>query len=237
MALLGAFDTAHRRLSLSELSDRANLPLATTHRLVGELARLGALTRRPDGSYVVGRRVWDIGLLAPVQTDLREVAHPFLHDLYSSVRATVHLGVREGLSVLYLERLSGVRSVPVVSRVGTKLPLYPTGVGKVLLAYAPTTIQEKVLGSLSRITPYTVVQPARMRAQLDRVITEGYATTTEEMDLGACSVAVPVFTENENCVAAIGVVVPSLRKDGPRLVSALQVAAHGIGRSLVAGPR
>jgi len=237
MALLAAFDTAHRRLSLSDLAERADLPLATTHRLVGELTRLGALSRRPDGSYVVGRRMWDIGLLAPVQTDLREVAHPFLHDLYSSVRATVHLAVREGLSVLYLESLSGVKSVPVVSRVGTRLPLHSTGVGKVLLAYAPASIQDKALSSLERVTAYTIVQPARMRQQLDRVLTDGYATTAEEMALGQCSVAVPVLTGEGTCVAALGTVVPSLRRDKNRLVTALQVAAHGIGRSLMSGPR
>lgn len=237
MALLGAFDAAHRRLSLSELAERAGLPLATAHRLVGELTKLGALTRWSDGSYVVGRRLWDIGLLAPVQTDLRDVASPFLHDLYSSTHATVHLGVREGQFVLYLERLSGVRSVPVVSRVGTRLPLHATGVGKVLLAYAPKSVQEKALASLTRITPYTVVQPARMRQQLERVLHDGYATTSEEMALGQSSVAVPVLTADDTCVAALGAVVTNLRRDRTRLVSALQVAAHGIGRTLVAGPR
>jgi DNA-binding IclR family transcriptional regulator len=236
MALLGAFDAAHRRLSLSDLAERAGIPLATAHRLVGELTRLGALTRRTDGSYVVGRRLWDIGLLAPVQTDLREVASPFLHDLFSSTNVTVHLGVREGLSVLYLERLSGVRSVPVVSRVGAKLPLHATGVGKVLLAHAPAGVQERMLTSLTRITPYTIVQPARMRQQIERTLHDGYATTSEEMALGQCSVAVPVLTEDGACVAALGAVVTSLRRDRPRLVAALQVAAHGIGRSLGTGP-
>ena len=66
LSLLGAFDEHHRRLTLSELAARAGLPVATAHRLVGELVAWGALTRVPSGEYVVGRRLWDVGLLAPV---------------------------------------------------------------------------------------------------------------------------------------------------------------------------
>ncbi|HEY3016679.1 MAG TPA: IclR family transcriptional regulator [Nocardioides sp.] len=236
MALLTAFDEGHRRLTLSELANRAGLPLPTAHRLVKELTTLGALSRTPRGEYVVGRRLWDIGLLAPMQTDLREVASPFLHDLYGATLATVHLAVRDGFKVLYLERLSGNRSVPVVSRVGSHLPLHATGVGKVLLAHAPEQVQAHVLSSLERITPYTITQPARLRTQLSRVLTDGYATTAEEMTLGACSVAVPIRRDGD-VVAALGVVVPSLRRDRARLTSALEVAARGIGRGLTSTPR
>lgn len=231
LAILGAFDERHRRLTLSELARRADLPPATAHRLVGELLSWGALSRVGSGEYVVGRRLWDIGLLAPMHTGLRQVASPYLHDLYGATLATVHLAVREEQQALYVDRLSGHASVPVVSTIGSRLPLHATGVGKVLLAHAPTAVQEAVLGQLTRITPYTVSQPGLLRRQLERVRTTDYATTVEEMSLGACSVAVPIRAGGD-VVAALGVVVPSLRRERPRLVSALQVAARGIGRSL-----
>jgi DNA-binding IclR family transcriptional regulator len=234
LAVLGAFDGEHRSLTLTDLARRAGLPLATAHRLVGELQRWGALAREPSGEYVVGRRIWQLGLLAPVQSGLRQAASPFLHDLYGTTLATVHLAVRDGLEVLYVERLAGHVSVPVVSRVGSRLPMHATGVGKVLLAYAPEEVRLEVLKNLARITAYTVTQPARLLEQLRRVRAEGYATTGEEMSLGACSVAVPV-RNGDTVVAALGMVVPDLRRQLPRLVSALQVAAHGISRTL-AGP-
>ncbi len=230
--VLGAFDPGHRRLTLSELARRAGLPLATAHRLIGELHRWGALDRLPDGDYVIGRRLWDLGLLAPVQTGLRQAASPFLHDLYGTTLATVHLAVRDGAEVLYIDRLAGHVSVPVVSRIGSRLPMHATGVGKVLLAYAPDGVRAEVLGNLGRITPYTITQPARLLDQLRRVRAEGFATTGEEMSLGACSVAVPVRGPAGEVVAALGIVVPDLRSQRARLVSALQVAAHGIGRTL-----
>jgi DNA-binding IclR family transcriptional regulator len=238
LALLYAFDDRHRRLTLTELARRADLPVPTAYRLAGELVAGGALVRRPFGEYAVGRRLWDVGLLAPVQTGLRQVASPFLNDIHAATLATVHLAIRDRNQVLYLERLSGRTSVPVVSRVGSRLPMHATGVGKVLLAHSPEDVQEQVLARLARLTPYTVTQQARMRDQLAKVRREGYATTVEEMTLGACSIAVPVRSAPAGddqagpVVAAIGIVVPSLRRDRTRLLTALQVAAQGIGRSL-----
>ncbi len=125
--------------------------------------------------------------------------------------------------------------MPVVSRVGGRLPLHATGVGKVLLAWAPEDVQREVFASLTPLTRHTIVQPGLLREQLARVRSEGYAQTVEEMTLGACSVAVPVRCRPDGAVvAALGVVVADLRRGRSRLVSALQVTAAGIGRSWAA---
>jgi DNA-binding IclR family transcriptional regulator len=232
LAILGSFDARHPLLRLADIARRSGLAMPTAHRLVGELAAWGALTRRDDGAYVIGRRLWQIGLLAPSSSTLREAAAPFLHDLHAATRATVHLGIREDLSVLYLERLAGSVSVPVISRVGSRLPLHATGVGKVLLAYAPAEIRAAALARLDRITPYTITQPRLLQRQLVRVLEEGYAQTQEEMSLGACSVAVPVRDHDQQVIAALGIVVPSLARHRARLVAALRVAAAGVERTL-----
>jgi DNA-binding IclR family transcriptional regulator len=232
LALLGAFDSRSRSLTLSELARRANLPLATAHRLVGELVEWGALTRQASGQYVVGRRMWDLGLLAPDRNDLRQVASPFLHDLYAATLATTALAVRDGTQALNIDRLSGRASVPIGSDVGSRVPLYATGVGKVLLAHAPLTVQAEVLSNLKRLTPYTITQPGRLREHLRRVLRDGFAQSSEEMHLGACSVAVPIWSAGGSVVAALGVVVPDLRRSRPRLIAALSVAAQGITRSI-----
>src|SRR6478672_2821891 len=93
LAILGTFDDEHRDQSLTQIAQRAGVPLSTTHRLVAELTEWGAVRRRSSGTYVVGRRLWRIGLLSPAQTGLREVASPFLHDIYAATLATVHLAV------------------------------------------------------------------------------------------------------------------------------------------------
>lgn len=229
LSILGAFDEKHRAMSLSDIAERAALPLATTHRLTGELAQWGALERLPSGEYFIGRRMWNIGHLTQVETDLRQVAEPYLLDLYAATLVTVHFAVRDGTEVVYLHRLRGNRSVPVVSKVGARLPLYATGVGKVLLAHAPLEIQHEVLANLTRVTRYTIIQPGVLRRQLRKVVEKGYATTHEEMSLGACSIAVPIYKGDE-VIASLGLVVASLKASEQRLYGALRVAAQSIGR-------
>jgi DNA-binding IclR family transcriptional regulator len=206
--------------------------LTTAHRLIGELVLGGALRKGRDGRYVVGRKLWDLGLLAPVERGLREIASPFLHDIYGATLATVHLGMREGTSVLYLDRISGHASVRIVSQIGTRLPLHATGIGKVLLAFAPEQVQDQALRSLVPVTPNTLTDPDQVRAQLAGVLRNGYAQTEGEMSTGACSLGVPIRHRNGQVIAALGVVVPNLRRGRSRLVSALEVAAQGISRSL-----
>lgn len=233
IAVLGAFDSRHRSLTLTELSHRAGIPVPTAYRLVSELVAGQALQRVEGGRYVIGRRLWEVGLLAPVQGKLRQVAEPFLHDVYAATMATVHLAVRDGDEVLYLHRMRGRASVPIVSTVGTRLPMHATGVGKVLLAYSPPEVHDRVLANLPRITPYTITRPDILQKQLARIRRDGVATTAEEMSLGACSLAVPVVRASDGAVAAaIGVVVSTLKRNRQQLLGALQVAAHGIGRQL-----
>ncbi len=78
LALLDAFDEHHPRLSLTEMAMRSGLARSTAHRLLAELEAWQGLVRRPDGRYEIGRRIWDLGLLAPVHRELREVARPFM---------------------------------------------------------------------------------------------------------------------------------------------------------------
>ena len=235
LGVLDAFDADHPRLTLSEVAERSGTPLTTTHRLLAELTAWGALVRRTDGRYEVGRKLWDLGLLAPVQLELRQVASPFLLDVHTATRDTVHLAVRDDTKALYVERISGRESVPVVSQVGSRLPLHATGVGKVLLASAPDDVVEEVLRQPTRETRHTVVDPRLLSRELTEVRRRGFARTAEEMTLGAASVAVPVTVElpaGPVVVAALGIVVPAHRRDVGRLAPVLQVAARGIGRAL-----
>lgn len=233
LAVISAFDDRHRSLTLTEVAERADLKVATAHRLVAELVAGDALRRLDSGRYVIGNLLWSAGLLAPVEGRLQQVAEPFVADVYAATLATVHLAVRDDVSVLYLHRLVGRTSVPIVSTVGSRLPMHCTGVGKVLLAHAPEDVRRRVLANLVRVTPFTITQPNVLEAQLARIVDGEPAGTVEEMTLGGCSLAVPVVRASDGAVvAAIGVVVPSWDRDRQRLVGALQVAARGIGRQL-----
>jgi len=233
LAILGAFDSRHRHLSLSEIAVRADLPIATAHRLLAELTSGGILERDVDGTYEVGRRLWDLGLLASVEQDLREVALPFLQDVHASTGETVHFAVLDVDASLYIERVTGRTSARVLSKPGARLPLHATGVGKVLLAFSDRSLRERVLQAPERLTAHTITEPGRLRRELTEVRRRGFARTSEELTLGAFSIAVPVTAGDDGeLVGAIGIVTGTARKDLDRYVPVLQVAAKGIGRSL-----
>jgi DNA-binding IclR family transcriptional regulator len=232
LAVLGAFDIEHPRLSLSELARRADLSLPTAHRLVAELTAWRGLERDDEGFYRVGPRMWEVGLLSGLHTRLRDVAMPFMQDLYEATRENVHLAVRDGDEALYVEKLTGHRSVLIISRTGGRLPLHTTGVGKALLAWAPPAdVDEHLHRPLSRPTRYSLSEPGRLRRDLQRTRRRGFATTREEMTLGSCSVAGPVLVDDRP-VAAVGVVVRSSLLDLDRLAPPVLTATRGIGARL-----
>ncbi|GAA3620769.1 IclR family transcriptional regulator [Nonomuraea rosea] len=237
LSVLSAFSGERRRLSLSEISRRAGMPLTTAHRLVSELMAWGALERDRDGRYQIGLRLWEVAALAPRGLGLREAAMPFLEDLYEATRQHVQLAVLDGPDVLYLERISSRDAVGVHSRVGGRFPAHATGVGLVLLAHAPPDAQERYLaGPLATFTDRTIADPGRLRWALADVRRNGYVISDRQVTLDAVSVAAPVRDAADEVVAALSVVV---RLGDPRpvaLVPPVVAAARGLSRWLLSHP-
>lgn len=213
MAILGVFDTTRPRLSLTEIGRRTGQPLSTVHRIVAELVEWQVLVRGEDGLYGIGLRMWELGEIGV--GPLRDAATPWLNDLYVEVGENVHLAVRDGRDAVYVEKVHGRVSIPILSRVGGRLPLHTTGVGKVLLAHAPPEELDAYLtGGLERPTPYSLIEPGRLMRDLERTRARGYASTREEMSLGSCSLAVPVRDPHGVVAASVGLVVPTRRIAG-----------------------
>jgi DNA-binding IclR family transcriptional regulator len=155
-----------------------------------------------------------------------------MQDLYEATHENVQLAVREGARALYVETIRGTASVPVLSRPGVPLPLHATGVGKVLLAWAPRDVLEPCLEDLKPVTRYTITERGRMLRELAGVRRLGYARTVEEMGYGTCALAVPVHDRAGDVVAALGLVTRTVRKDLVKFVPALQVASASITRRM-----
>ncbi|QCU78929.1 IclR family transcriptional regulator [Citricoccus sp. SGAir0253] len=207
LSVLTAFEKERRALGLSEIAVLADLPVSTAHRLVGELTEWGFLSRTPHGRYQLGLRIWE--LAQNVGRQLRETARPFVQDLYSLTGENAQLAVRDGSEVLYIDRVYGTKRVPRASRVGGRLPMHSTAVGKVLLAYEEPWVLEAYLNlELAAATPRTITAPGRLAAEIAQVREQGFAETFEEIRVGACSIAVPVF-HTGRIGAALGLVIPS----------------------------
>ena len=190
VSVLEAFSTDVPRLSLKQLAESTGLPQSTTYRLASELVAWGGLERVEGGGYQIGLRLWEIGALAVRGESLREIAVPFMQDLYNATRENVHLAILDGTEALYIEKITGRGAARAVSRRGGRLPLHATGVGKVLLAYAPPDLFAEVMANgLTRYTAHTIVMPGHLRRALTKIRREGVAFANEEMSMGTVSVA------------------------------------------------
>ncbi|MEU9732800.1 IclR family transcriptional regulator [Streptomyces sp. NPDC048002] len=233
LSVLGAFDHEHSALSLTEIARRAGLSLTTAHRLVGALTAWGALERDRSGVYQVGLRLWELAALAPRGPALRQIALPYLEDLYEATHENVQLAVRDGTEVVYIEWISGRSAVGVHIRIGARWPLHATGVGLALLAHDdPARQEEYCAGPLAAFTPYTLTDPVRLRRQLAEVRRTGVAVSDRQVTDDALSVAAPVRGAGGTVVAAVSVVVPRSEAQVPVLAPAVRIAARGISRAL-----
>jgi DNA-binding IclR family transcriptional regulator len=232
-AILDALRDAQVDLTRAQLARRTGLPMTTVHRLAGELCEHGALEMTDRRTYRVGPWLWEIGMLSAHTRTLRHVAIPFMQDLYETTHENVQLAVPDGLDALIVERVRGRTSVPITSRVGGRLPMHATGVGKAILAYLPEETVEAVISrGLTPITPYTIVSGDILRAELAEVRERGYAMTRMEMGLNSASVGVPILDASGEVIGGISIIVEASRADVSRLAPPTMAVARGISRSL-----
>ncbi|RFA13202.1 hypothetical protein B7R22_13605 [Subtercola boreus] len=227
--LLDAFTDDETTLTLTRLSERANIPLSSTLRLAQHLARLGALERQSDGSFTIGLRMLEYAALAPRGHGLRAIALPYMEDLHRATRQHVQLAVRENDEAVIVERLSAPGAGRVLYHVGGRVPLHGTGLGQILLAYSRPEFQEAYLKRELFLEPEHIrMSELTLRAHLDEARTTGAAHMARLLPEPATSVAAPILDRAGRCVAAIS----ALGADGTLDPQALEPAVVAIARAI-----
>ncbi|MFG2725693.1 IclR family transcriptional regulator [Streptomyces canus] len=227
VTILAAFGSDGQGIGLSEITRRTGLSKATVHRMLRDLVAARWLATSPAG-YHLGRGLFELGMRAAEERSLIEVAIPFMQDLYARTQEIVHLGLLDADEVVYVSKIGGHRQASAPSRIGGRMPLHCTAIGKALLAHAgPGTIARVLARPLVRRTPRTVTGPGLLRAQLDRVVEEGVAFEHEESTMGLVCVAAPILDFDDGPVAAISVTGPSTRFRPEAHVVAVRAAAAG----------
>ncbi|SNX66034.1 IclR family transcriptional regulator [Streptomyces sp. TLI_55] len=239
LGVLGAFDTAHVSLTVSQISSRSKIPVATTYRIVSKLVSWGALERAEDNKYTIGLRLWEVSQLAPRHADLRAAAVPAMFDLRSTTRRAVLLSTRDGIEGICLESVSGsARPLHRSWSRGHRFPLHATACGRVLLAAAGTTVQDELYGGeLRPYTERTVRTPAVLRDLVAHTRRQGYAVSDGELLDGVVEIAAPVHGGDGAVLGAIGLITVGTASTAvPDAVGHLLAAARRVSRSLADAP-
>jgi IclR family transcriptional regulator, pca regulon regulatory protein len=220
LTVLTAFGEGRAELTLTDVARATGLARATARRALITYEHLGLV--RPSGSraFALTPRVLSLGFPPLSRMSLARLAEPHLAELSDRIHESASLAVLtpSGEEIQYTARAATVRVMSVNITVGTRLPAYPTSLGRVLLAGLPDADAEQRLadwaarGDLRPLTPRTLTGPSALASTLREVRAQGYALVDEELEEGLRSIAVPVRDRTGRVVAAANVAMHAARR-------------------------
>ena len=231
LAVLELLTTVGGGLAVSEIAAALGIHRTVAYRLLGTLERRSLVQRSADGRYRPGGGL--LRLSAGVGDELRTVAVPHLRALQADTDETVHLAVRTGTEILFLESFESSRPLRVASRVGRTMPAHATSVGKALLATL-TDLEVRALypkGRLEQVGPSTCRTVADLLKDLSAIRHRGYARSDQESEHDVGSVGVVVRDRDGRTRAAVSIAAPTTRLAG-RVVAALAAAAQSTAAAI-----
>lgn len=239
LELLRCFAPGERHLGVTELARRTRLPKPTVSRLVGTLCKLGYLDHSEAlGKYSLGTGVLSLGYSMLSNLDIRQLAKPFMQELAEYSRASVSLGVRDRLSMVYIETLRSSSPIAVQRSIGARLPIATTSMGRAYLAALPESERNFLM---DQIRLRDEENWPRIKAGIEQGFIE-YAERGFCLSIGAwekeiVAVGVPFLGQDGSLMAfncggpAYVLTREKLESDiGPKLVSLVKRAGSMMGR-------
>ncbi len=192
-------------IGLTEIARLTGLTKTLAFRMATTLELQGYLLKNPiSRSYALGYKPLYLSERMQHESPLLRVAEPFLDDLSARTRENVSLTVREGLHTICIGIRQSPQPIRLYAELGRQGPLHVGGGPKLLLAYAPTEVQDEIMsGKLDVFTPETIVDPKRLKALLKRIRDQGYNVSL--------SVAAPIRDHASRVIASVSVAGPQSR--------------------------
>ncbi|MFD2685212.1 IclR family transcriptional regulator [Streptomyces phyllanthi] len=210
----------HQPVTVGELTKLFGLPKSTVQRTLVTLAEAGWLraNRRDTTRWEIGARVLAVRPAALQGSSLFAAAREPMIRLRDAVNETIHLSVPDALQcMVVVDRVDCDHAVRTFHTIGDTSPLHATAVGRAILAHLPKQdVEELVAQGLERFSDTTPADPDELRAELDRIRTEGYAINTNQYRPGVCALGAPVLDESGTPLAAVAISMPDSRYDADR---------------------
>jgi DNA-binding IclR family transcriptional regulator len=199
---------SRRGVTLSQLTQKLQLPRSTCHALLLTFRRCGYI--QPDeetGRYRLGFRLYALANMALSGIGVRDHAAPLLYRLMQETGLTVHLGVLEDGEAILIDRIEPPGAPRMATWVGRRMGLHCTAIGKALIAYLPQEKLDELIRKqgLLRHNENTIASMARLRQACEEVQRAGYAVDDEEEEIGVRCIGAPVFNDKGDVVAAISI--------------------------------
>lgn len=219
LSVIEAFDEARPRLSIADVSRTTGLDRATARRCLLTLAELGYADY--DGKFfALTPKILRLGHAYLAATPLPTLVQPYLAQLSERTGQSASVSVLDGTDIVYIARAAQKRVMSINLTPGSRLPAYCASMGRVLLAALPEDDARAILSrsELKANTIHTLIDPDEIIAELRRVRVKGYALIDQELELGLCSLAVPLENDRGRIVAALNIGAPAASVPASALV-------------------
>ena len=209
LAVLRAFDGEHAALNIAGIAARARMSRAAARRLILTLEHLGYV-RASGRDYTLGPRVLELGFGYIGSHRLTDVAQPLLEALAHRIQFSCSLAVLDGQSIVYVLRVPVQRLMTVALGAGARLPAYCASMGRVLLAGLAPPEAAAWIEACRPVahTQHTITDPRRLQQLIEAARSQGHAYVEQELELGLCSIAVPVLDRDARVIAALNASMP-----------------------------
>lgn len=239
LAVIRCFSSEHPSLTLSEVAERTGLTRAAARRFLLTLQELGYVGSS-GRQFSLRPRVLALGYAYLSSFSVSQIAQPHLEDLAEELHESCSVSVLDGDDLVYVARASANRIMTIALTVGTRLPPYPTSMGRILLAHLPEAELDAYLRrtTMRKLTEHTITDPGELRKVLAEARSRGWAAVDQELEAGVRSIAVPIRDSSRKVVAAINASAHAarvpMRTLEKQFLPRLQEAAQQIDSELAA---
>jgi len=228
-SILEALAKSGGGLTLTDLAQRVQLPPSTTHRFLSTLEKMGYVYRAGDlGLWYIGLQAFTVGTTFLANRDFVAQSHASMHRLMEQAGETANLAILDGTEAVFIAQVQCHEMMRTLVKLGSRVPLHASGVGKALFAALPDEQIDAILKvrGLPRITENTIVVPETMWAALRVIRQRGYSFDDEEHARSTRCVGAAVYDEHAEPLGAISIAGPSTRLADERIRQLGPIVAH-----------
>lgn len=234
--VLEAVAFSGEELGVTQIAERLQLTKGSVHRHLLTLVERGYLAQNQMTTrYGIGTKGRLLSRLAP-DADMARLAEGPMRELRDRCGHSVVLSSMSPRGALVMLTIAGTSAIEIGVRPGSELPYHASAQGKVMLAFAPPAMRERVFtATRARFTSNTITDAAAVEDDLARIIRRGYGVAPEETMIGINAVAAPIFDATDACIASVALVgsIQFLPANPPAaLLKNLKACAHDISRQL-----
>lgn len=212
LQILKCFNLNERGFTLTEISQKVDLPKSTTSRLLSTLESEGFIKKNEGTNYYkLGNAIYFLGLIAKESLDLRQISQPIMEEIGQNTKETINLYLLDNLEKVCFNQVESPLAIKRYVRIGERSPIWYGATGKSILANLDESIWYEKSKELKKYTEKTIVDPDEFISELKAIKAKGYAVSIGEKEHDVGCVAAPVFDNSKKVIGCLSISGPQYR--------------------------